>query len=557
MLEQERDALKTLVENQQEVRRISSESKHPLALSEAGMEEDETDEETPRKRQRMSADDADVEALRLMWQWEKQRADRALEQVQFLEVECQLKICPTGKSLRRRSARGTSSPRGKRSSLLRVADAGDAMILGENPLTTSESTKSSLRRSKTDMLREDKEPRRSTIFVPEEGIFRTVSQAEADAAVMRSASSGVSPTEATGSLLHTPTESDPHYRRTPSVDPPDFAMLTGERTSLLSLLEAPHRQSGPSPIFNIPTTPGPDPVEAQNQPHSEPVSEPEPLEEQPAPSTRPPPTITQTTIIPPPDLVSAPLTDPLPSRITTTFTQDENARPDPAAYHRPHTSTSHYHHPVTTTVTTTTKVPLREETKDPNLAQRLMKMQRAAIATPLARSHNNNNNLPTTPANRGEEDPDVLGGTGPSFDVTNPALTPTMTREEALAQIRERRGRARSTGRGPNTQAAGGVPGNGAGTARGVSVSRNGSGSGNGNGTVRRPAGGGGGAGGDGADNNNLKKTTAMPGHGTTGADKDRARGRERDRRDASAPSTGAARGAAVVRGVSARRVRS
>ncbi|UKZ77262.1 hypothetical protein TrVFT333_004982 [Trichoderma virens FT-333] len=38
-----------------------------------------------------------------------------------------------------------------------------------------------------------------------------------------------------------------------------------------------------------------------------------------------------------------------------------------------------------------------------------------------------------------------------SFDTSDPAMTPTMTREEALAKIRERRGRARSTTRGAAT----------------------------------------------------------------------------------------------------------
>lgn len=77
---------------------------------------------------------------------------------------------------------------------------------------------------------------------------------------------------------------------------------------------------------------------------------------------------------------------------------------------RPHTAAACY-----ATKTTTTKVPLREENTDPSLAQRIMATQR-------------------TPAKN----------SAPSFDVTNPALTPTMTREQALAQIRERRGRARS-----------------------------------------------------------------------------------------------------------------
>lgn len=408
MLEQERDALKTLVENQQEVRRISSENKPPLLPSDMDTE-DFSDSETPRKRQRVSASESDIEAITLMWQWEKQRADRALEQVQFLEAECQLKVCPSGKSLRHANAGRLSSPRRKRSSLLRITDAGDPMILRESSRPFPEPTESRFRRSKTDLLREEREPRQSTIFLPAEGIFRTVSQAEAEA--MKSASA------ASHSLPPTPTDSDPNYRRTPSVDPPDFAMLSKERTSLLSLLEAPHRQSGPSPIFNIPTTPGPDPAAAA--PERELEAEPE--AERAAPI--------QTTILAPRDLPAAPLTDPLPSRATSA--QDENIAPDDAAYHRPHTSTSYYYPTVTTTtttITTTTKVPLREETKDPNLAQRLMKMQRT----------------PSRPIAAGAGDPED----GPSFDVNNPALTPTMTREQALAQIRERRGRARSAGRG-------------------------------------------------------------------------------------------------------------
>ncbi|GAB1312781.1 hypothetical protein MFIFM68171_02991 [Madurella fahalii] len=407
MLEQERDAFKTLAENQQDVRRISSESKHPLYSSEMDAE-DASHSEAPRKRQRMSASEPDLEAITMMWQWEKHRADRALEQVHFLEVECQLKVCPSGKSLRRASARQPSSPRRKRPSLIRIADAGDSMILRESPRASPEPTESRFKRSKTDLLREEKEPRRSTIFVPAEGIFRTVSQAEAEAEAVKSASA-VSP-----SLPPTPTDSDPHFRRTPSVDPPDFAVLSKERTSLLSLLDAPHRQSGPSPIFNIPTTPGPDPAAAAAD---EQELEPEPEAEQAEPI--------QTTILAPPELPTAPLTDPLPSRITT---QDENIRPDSSAYSRPHTSTSHYYPATATTTTTTTvtttKVPLREETNDPNLAQRLMKMQR-------------------TPSRGAAGDAD-----GPSFDINNPALTPTMTREQALAQIRERRGRARSAGRG-------------------------------------------------------------------------------------------------------------
>ena len=44
-------------------------------------------------------------------------------------------------------------------------------------------------------------------------------------------------------------------------------------------------------------------------------------------------------------------------------------------------------------------------------------------------------------------------GSNASFDHNNPALTPTMTREQALAKIRERRGRARSVEKKTTTTA--------------------------------------------------------------------------------------------------------
>jgi hypothetical protein len=146
------------------------------------------------------------------------------------------------------------------------------------------------------------------------------------------------------------------------LDPPDFAIPAQlPRTSLLSLLDAPH-QLGPPLRFNIPTTPAPGPAATQ-----------------------------------------------------------QTSAPESESHIRPHTSAATYG---VATVTKTTKVPLREETTDPSLASRIMKQQRT----------------PSRSANRADDD-------GPSFDINNPALTPTMTREQALAQIRERRVRAQSVGK--------------------------------------------------------------------------------------------------------------
>ncbi|SPQ27152.1 6925f8e7-00ad-4ba9-9215-5fd0af771822 [Thermothielavioides terrestris] len=564
MLEQELEALKTMAKNEAEVRRLASEG--------AGSERYGDDSEVPRKRQRLSsaADtfiaDPEIETLMMLWQWEKQRADRALEQVQFLEAECRLKACTAAKSLRRSSSRRLSSPRRKRASLPQVSDAGDPMILSESSRVSAEATKPTPpRRSKTDLLRVEKEPRRSTIFLPAEGIFRTVSQAEADALAAKSAAaSAISPTDSAPSLPITPTDSDPMYRRTPSVDPPDFAMLSKERTSLLSLLNAPHRQD-PAPIFNIPTTPGPEPGTLQPEPEEEDTEAPPTIK----PSHQPPRELSIPSPEPADSSLTAPFTDPLPSTGTTATTTA------PAAIPRPHTTASYY--PTsktttttiqTTTVTTTTKVPLREEPRDgPTLAQRLLRLQR----TPSRQT-----------GGAGADD----GIDRPSFDVTNPALTPTMTREEALAQIRERRGRARSVGRvapgagssSSSSAAAHGGSGSGSGRSSG-SGGVNASGRSSGSGGIaegRRKVSGGS----DGtvaasasasasASATGVRRKVSSSELGGGGAGRRReegaataptaaSRGRERDRREVSAPTSGAATaGAGTVRGMGARRVRS
>ncbi|KAK0705566.1 hypothetical protein B0H67DRAFT_594406 [Lasiosphaeris hirsuta] len=458
MLEQERDAFKTLAQNEADVARIAAEGKLPLPPSEA--DPDEEDEfASPRKRARVSscvgiidinaseASEAEIEELSRLWRWEKQRADRALEQVDFLQAECHLMCCPAAKSIRskRVSIGSFASPRRKRSNPVNIADAGDLVILSESAIPQSPGTaEPSPKRSKTEILREEgreRGARHSTIFMPSEGIFRTITQTEAEILQTSQALKAVEvievvevnkksvqettipveavplevatvdPTPSTASVPPTPADAMPEvFARTPSLDPPDFAVLRQQRTSLLSLLDAPHKEEdGPTVTFNIPTTPGPDVAQGQTWASAERESDIQRDEEDSSDNT---PTPTQSVV-----------TEPLPTIST-------NSQPTPSSKSifqdapiiRPHTSAACY--VATTTVTTTTKVPLREETKDPSLASRLMKAQR-------------------TPMRHGHRD----CASPPSFDVNNPALTPTMTREQALAQIKERRGRARSVGR--------------------------------------------------------------------------------------------------------------
>ena len=481
-LEQERDAFKTLAQNHEEVARIAAEGKLPLPPSEHSQDshdsQDDNELEAPKKRQRVSSvnfvdirhsatSEAEIEQLSLLCQWEKQRADRAEAQVEYLEAECHLRCCPAAKT----SGRSRASLNRKRSGPAQISDPGDLGILSESGSTSPVAQSAEFRaskRSKTEMIREDQEPRRrSTIFVPTEGIFRTVDEPVSTSLPRSFAASDISGSQAAPSEAPTsPDRMNPRFARTPSIEPPPLREPRMDRTSLLSLLNAPHGQGVPPMTLNIPTVsnPEPSPTTTNTPTSSHSASFPAPSQQQ---QTRHSITVAKLTRqpydnkVPPtpteenyhqqqqegqeergrrrritPERRHQPRTAPIPT--TAGFNQSSNSElhidlnSDP--YLRPHTTAAHYPTttstlPIrtTTTTTTTTKVPLREETQDPSLAARLMKLQR-------------------TPS-RGDD------GNKPTFDTTNPALTPTMTREEALAQIRERRSRARSVSKGPNGRA--------------------------------------------------------------------------------------------------------
>lgn len=434
VLEQERDAFKALAKNEEDIARIAAEGRLPLPPSESSPEEDEF---ASPKKSRVSisiadvtssaTSEAEIDELTWLWQREKQRADRALEHVDFLEAECQLRCCACAKSRSRSSTLGQAGARRKRPDPLTLADAGDLVILSEDAQASSVDTNASPspKKSKTDMLRTEQptEARRSTIFIPTEGIFRTVSQEEAgalEAAVASRDHDG----EETSTEPPTPVDPNPNppcYARTPSVDPPAFAVVTEPRTSLLSLLNAPHRGEESRAVLNIPVTPGPTPARRMEMKKHEPKQSADASTDDDDDDT------------------------PIQRTPLATITNQVNSRQQPPAaaeakleaeadldldldldLHdtRPHTTAGFY--------TTTTKVPLREENADPSLAARLL-LEQQQQRTPSASSSE-----------------------GRTFDATNPALTPTMTREQALAQIRERRGRARSAAaaQGSTTAAA-------------------------------------------------------------------------------------------------------
>ncbi|KAF4338837.1 hypothetical protein FBEOM_7260 [Fusarium beomiforme] len=420
LVEQERDAYKTAAKNE-EVARIAAEGRIPLPPQDADDEFASPNKDKRRlsKDPRVSlstmdiisseASEVEIEELSTQLQWERQRADRAHEMIEFLQAECHLRCCACSKSTRRASA---EAPRQKRRSSFGLEGPNDKVLKldsavgeggkrAETPPRIEESRvhaepevyheteaepelaqEQHLQEPSQRVIKSRKEPRRSTIFCPKEGIFRTVSEQEAE---IIEAQRKIEETEAIAKAQresHTESElqdvdevvieeqveaettigdntemehhfvgEDDHnyrrYARTPSVEPPAFAMLAQERTSLASLLNAPHSHTAPVP--QVPTMPD--------------VAE---------------------------DILVSPDT-------------------------RPHTTNAFY------TVTTTTTVPVHDD-KARNSASFNQRLR-----TP---SHNS---------------------TGTTFDMSNPALTPTMTREQALAKIRERRGRARSMAQGTMT----------------------------------------------------------------------------------------------------------
>ncbi|KAH8900874.1 hypothetical protein GQ53DRAFT_740714 [Thozetella sp. PMI_491] len=416
VLEQERDAFKSLAKSEEDVARIAAEGLLPLPPAVADAEDDEFASPVKTRRSLVTiadvtssaASEAEIEELTRLWQWEKQRASRALEHADFLAAQCHLGCCPCAAEAKRHAASAAaSSPRRKRPAAVKIADAGDLVILSENAPEETPVIAASLSsppKSKTEMLKASRAPRQSHVFIPTEGVFRTLSQEQAEALEADEIIDESTVDETAMSDLADQEEEaadHPMYSRTPSVDPPNFALPPGCRTSLLSLLDAPHQQE-PALQLNIPTAEIPasamlEEEETEASPDTPRLSiGSEHSDSQDDDDTLTPPATAIS--LPPPE------TDP--------------ETPTEHPFTRPHTSAAFYS---VATTTTTVKVNMDSPQK-PNLSARLLAHQR-------------------TPSHSSDDKP--------SFDATNPALTPTMTREQALAQIRERRGRARSIGKAP------------------------------------------------------------------------------------------------------------
>ncbi|KAH6680252.1 hypothetical protein B0J14DRAFT_695660 [Halenospora varia] len=312
LIEQERDALRTIAKNE-EIARIAAEGQMPLPKSQ------EDDEFASPKKARKSLDpvtvlcsaasEEEMDDMRMRFEWERQRANRAHDRIEFLELECRLNCCES------RAAREK----------------------------TTEVTE------ETHGTSEVKAEPASTIFIPEEGVFRRISPSPAP-----ETSPWISPAKQALPIFEPPTPepSQPmSYARTPSCEPPALAMISDTNTSLLSLLDAPL-----SPRHAPPT---PKQVEQDDEEEEQEV---------------------------------------------TKEQDDQGNLYDEEDEEDESTTTIRTFH----TISTTTRIPL---------------------ANPI----------------------DLTPETTLPADSSNPPLSPTLSREEMLAMIRERRGRAQSLAQGTMT----------------------------------------------------------------------------------------------------------
>ena len=207
LVEQERDALRTIAKNE-EIARIAAEGRIPLPLS------PEDDEFASPKKARKSLDpvtitssavsEEELDSIRMLLEWEQQRANRAHDRVEFVEVECRLKCCAS-KASTPTELQGSNTPRASNS---------------QSKLTMGRS---------------------STVFIPAEGVFRTMSPPPEESPWISPAKKTVFE-QPSVRMSHRPQEPQT-YARTPSCEPPAPALISDVNTSLLSLLDAPHSSS--------------------------------------------------------------------------------------------------------------------------------------------------------------------------------------------------------------------------------------------------------------------------------------------------------------------------
>jgi hypothetical protein len=358
LVEQERDALRTIAKNE-EIARIAAEGQIPLPPPRHDDEEFASPRKTSKSLPTVSimssaSSEEEIEQLRMELAWERQRADRAYEHAEYVQLECQFKCC----SCRLAEKKGETFHYTVVSSIPRTAVKESMEIKNENDHREALYSAPPWEPQKHS-AQDTGLPQRTTIFNAAEGVFRTTSPEPEESPWISPAKPTTIPSvtpfkhPANGSSQLTPRAS--MHSRTPSCEPPTAAMVQEANTSLLSLIDGSHNTASDTSEDTI-------------------------IHRSPSPSADPKPT----------------------HRALPTHTRTQSQPQFPI---HPQAPTFH-------TISTTTRIPL------------------AAPAVPAALAARTDLTPPAPSA------------------ALEDALSPTMSREEALAQIRERRGRARSLAQG-------------------------------------------------------------------------------------------------------------
>ena len=202
LVEHERDALRMIAKNE-EIARIAAEGRIPLPTLPEG-DEFASPKKSPRALQLVTitssaASEEELEEMKIRLTWERRRAERAHDRIEFLELEGRLNCS---------SSRESAVEQPEKTSVIRIVPT-------------------------------------NTVYVPEEGVFRTISPPPE--------SPRVPSTQQMPPPQTIPSHEPLHYARTPSCEPPSQAVPPDMNTSLLSLLDSQSRSTTPLES-NLPST---------------------------------------------------------------------------------------------------------------------------------------------------------------------------------------------------------------------------------------------------------------------------------------------------------------
>ncbi|KAG6060193.1 hypothetical protein E4U17_004866 [Claviceps sp. LM77 group G4] len=467
IVEQERDAFKTAAKNE-EVARIAAEGRLPLPVSNDPIEEPESPEKerikylAPPKRGKgqnahrvslstmeimsSAASEMEIEELNTKVLWERQRANRAQEMIEFLQAECQMHLCSCSRD--NNSRKSLEAPQKRRRMSMEQEDQKRRRLSTEDEehtILVKEGTASPAHSQRAAAQSCSGSPRLS---LPRSPLREEQEPSQPEPAVKLAYEPIATPT------VEARPEYEPVVEQGAEKKHPRLQHIKSKKEPRRSTIFC--RKEG---IFRTVSEQEAAAFEAAQEEaaQKEAVMTSAPaVQEQQTPATaeteRSPRNYARTPSVEPPTfaLIGRPernsldflllenLNDddaqsrPVSPPSIPTAASDEPARTSvsslSAAAIQPRKRTmspreslvSRAHSASTSSFTVTTTVPLREDT---------------------ARSSSAFNERLRTPSH----------GSTASFDSSDPAMTPTMTREQALAKIRERRGRARSAAQAATT----------------------------------------------------------------------------------------------------------